>query len=176
MALSIKNEETERIVRELADRRGLSLVTAVTQAAQETLERDKAESEIRNGKKGLALRLMEIARETAEMIVDSSALIAILRDEPEAQAFSDAIEYEVSVRISAATLFEASMVADKFGSPILSVRFDEIVEDSKMVIESVTAVQARMARQAYRDYGKGSGEPILYKGDDFVHTDLRSAV
>jgi ribonuclease VapC len=65
-----------------------------------------------------------------------------------------------------------------------------------MVIESVTAVQARMARQAYRDYGKGSGhpanlnfgdcfsyalarekrEPILYKGDDFVHTDLRSAV
>jgi ribonuclease VapC len=102
----------------------------------------------------------------------------------------------VSVRISAATLFEASMVADKFGSPILSVRFDEIVEDSKMVIESVTAVQARMARQAYRDYGKGSGhpanlnfgdcfsyalarekrEPILYKGDDFVHTDLRSAV
>ena len=130
------------------------------------------------------------------MIVDSSALIAILRDEPEAQAFSDAIEYEVSVRISAATLFEASMVADKFGSPILSVRFDEIVEDSKMVIESVTAVQARMARQAYRDYGKGSGhpanlnfgdcfsyalardkrEPILYTGDDFVYTDLRSAL
>jgi ribonuclease VapC len=129
------------------------------------------------------------------MIVDSSALIAILRDEPEAQAFSDAIEYEASVRISAATLFEASLVADKFGSPILSARFDEIVEDSKLVIEPVTAVQARIARQAYRDYGKGSGhpanlnfgdcfsyalardkrEPILYKGDDFVHTDLRSA-
>jgi antitoxin VapB len=70
MALSIKNEETERIVRELADRRGLSLVTAVTQAAQETLERDKAESEIRNGKKGLALRLMEIARETAPLMND----------------------------------------------------------------------------------------------------------
>jgi ribonuclease VapC len=130
------------------------------------------------------------------MIVDSSALIAILRDEPEAQAFSDAIEYEVSVRISAATLFEASIVADKFGSPILSVRFDEIVEDSKMIIEPVTAAQAHIARQAYRDYGKGSGhpanfnfgdcfsyalardkrEPILYKGDDFIHTDLRSAV
>ena len=70
MALSIINEETERIVRELADRRGLSLVTAVTQAAQETLERDKAESEIRNGKKGLALRLMEIARETAPLMND----------------------------------------------------------------------------------------------------------
>jgi antitoxin VapB len=70
MALSIKNEETERIVRELADRRGLSLVTAVTQAAQETLERDKAEAEIRNGKKGLAVRLMEIARETAPLMND----------------------------------------------------------------------------------------------------------
>jgi ribonuclease VapC len=130
------------------------------------------------------------------MIVDSSALIAILRKEPEAQVFSETIEYAVPVRISAATLFEASMVADRFGSPILSARFDEVVEDSRMIIEPVTAEQAKIARQAYRDYGKGSGhpadlnfgdcfsyalardkrEPILYKGDDFVHTDLRSAL
>ena len=130
------------------------------------------------------------------MIIDSSALIAILRDEPEAQAFSDAIEKAESVRISAGTLFEASMVADRFGIPKLSARFDEAVEDSRMIIEPFTAAQARIARQAYRDYGKGSGhaanlnfgdcfsyalardkrEPILYKGDDFVHTDLRPAV
>ena len=65
-----------------------------------------------------------------------------------------------------------------------------------MVIEPVTAEQAKIARQAYRDYGRGSGhranlnfgdcfsyalarvkrEPLLYKGDDFVHTDLRSAI
>jgi len=130
------------------------------------------------------------------MIVDSSALVAILRDEPEAQAFSEMIEKAQSIRISAGTLFEASMVADKFHDPKVSARFDEIVELSRMVIEPVTAEQARIARQAYRDYGKGSGhaanlnfgdcfsyslardkrEPILYKGDDFVHTDLRPAV
>jgi ribonuclease VapC len=130
------------------------------------------------------------------MIIDSSALIAILRNEPEAQAFSEAIENAESVRISAGTLFEASMVADKFGSPKLSARFDETVEHSKMIIEPVTAAHARIARQAYRDYGKGSGHPanlnfgdcfsyalardkrdsILYKGDDFLHTDLRAAV
>jgi ribonuclease VapC len=130
------------------------------------------------------------------MIVDSSVLIAILRAEPEAQAFSEAIENAASVRISAATLFEASMVADKFGSPILSARFDEIVEDSRMIIEPVTAAHAHIARQAYRNYGKGSGhpaglnfgdcfsyalardkrEPMLWKGDDFGHTDIRPAL
>jgi antitoxin VapB len=70
MALSIKNEETERIVRELADRRGLSLVTAVTQAARETLERDKAQTQKENGKQGLAAWLMEISRETAPLMKD----------------------------------------------------------------------------------------------------------
>ena len=73
---------------------------------------------------------------------------------------------------------------------------DELVERFDIRIEPVTAEQAKIARQAYRDYGKGSGhpaglnfgdcfsyalardklEPILYKGDDFVHTDLRSAM
>jgi ribonuclease VapC len=130
------------------------------------------------------------------MIIDSSALIAILRNEPEAQAFSEVIEREEFVRISAGTLFEASRVADKFGSPKLSARFDETVERSRLIVEPFTAAQARVARQAYRDYGKGSGhpanltfgdcfsyalarekhEPILYKGDDFGHTDLRSAL
>jgi len=130
------------------------------------------------------------------MIVDSSTLIAILRGEPEAEAFAAAMEKAASLRMSAGTLFEASMVADRFRDPKLSARFDEIVEVPKMAIEPVTVEQARIARQAYRDYGKGSGhpanlnfgdcfsyalardkrEPILYKGDDFVHTDLRPAV
>jgi antitoxin VapB len=70
MALSIKNEETDRVVRELAARRGISLVDAVTVAARETLERDKAQSEHGNGKQGLAARLMEIARETAPLMND----------------------------------------------------------------------------------------------------------
>ncbi len=70
MALSIKNEEAERVVRELADRRGLSLVTAITQAAQETLDRDRAQAESRSGKQGLAAWLMDIARETAPLMND----------------------------------------------------------------------------------------------------------
>jgi len=130
------------------------------------------------------------------MIVDSSVVIAILRGEPEAPTFAEAMENASSLHMSVGTLFEASIVADGFRDPILSARFDEIVEIPKMVIEPVTIEQARIARQAYRDYGKGSGhpanlnfgdcfsyalarekrEPILFKGDDFVHTDLRPAV
>jgi ribonuclease VapC len=88
------------------------------------------------------------------------------------------------------------MVLDKPRDPARSARLDELILDLEMVIEPVTFEQARIARQAYRDYGKGSGhpanlnfgdcfsyalarekrEPILYKGVDFVHTDLRSAV
>jgi hypothetical protein len=70
MPLSIKNEETERVVRELADRRGLSLVTAIAQAAQETLARDKAEDQSRSEKRELGAWLMEIARETGPMMND----------------------------------------------------------------------------------------------------------
>jgi ribonuclease VapC len=87
-------------------------------------------------------------------------------------------------------------VVDGWKSPILSSEFDELIERFKIVIEPVTAEQAKIARQAYRDFGKGSGspanlnfgdcftyalardkrEPLLYKGDDFGHTDLRAAL
>ncbi|MGA2047869.1 MAG: type II toxin-antitoxin system VapB family antitoxin [Terracidiphilus sp.] len=70
MPLSIKNEEAERVVRELANHRGLSLVTAITQAARETLERDRAQSEGQVAGRGLAARLMEIARETGPLMKD----------------------------------------------------------------------------------------------------------
>lgn len=70
MALSIKNEEAHRIVRELAARRGISLVAAVTEAARETLERDKALEDDKSGKKGFAAWLMEIGRETAPLMND----------------------------------------------------------------------------------------------------------
>lgn len=130
------------------------------------------------------------------MIIDSSALIAILQGEPEAQAFADALEAAESIHLSVGTLLEASIVADGYRNPKLSARFDEIVENPKIIIEPVTVEQAQIARQAYRDYGRGSGhpanlnfgdcfayalarakrEPLLFKGDDFGHTDLRSAV
>jgi hypothetical protein len=68
--LNIKNEEAERVVRELANHRGLNLVTAITQAARETLERDRAQSEGQTGRRGLAAKLMEIAHETGPLMND----------------------------------------------------------------------------------------------------------
>jgi ribonuclease VapC len=129
------------------------------------------------------------------MILDSSALIAILKDEPEATAFKAAMLRSESVKVSAATYFEACIVVDGHRNPLLRARFDAIVEATNISIEPFTADEARIARQAYRDYGRGSGhranlnfgdcfayalarvkrEPLLFKGDDFVHTDVRSA-
>ena len=130
------------------------------------------------------------------MIVDSSALIAILHNEPEAKAFAEAVEESSICRISAATFVEAAAVVDGSRNPVLSRRFDDLIRDAEMKIEPVTEAQAWIAREAYRDYGKGSGhpaklnfgdcfayalaretgEPLLFKGDDFTHTDVTGAV
>lgn len=130
------------------------------------------------------------------MIVDSSAVLAIVKDEPERHEFALAIERADAVRISAATYFEMAILIDSYKSPTLAARFEELMLRARAVIEPLTFEQARIARQAYRDYGKGSGhpaklnfgdcfsyalarekrEPILFKGDDFGHTDLRPAV
>jgi ribonuclease VapC len=130
------------------------------------------------------------------MIVDSSALIAILRDEPEAAACAAAIDHAGVRRISAASYLEASIVIDGSRDPIASRRFDELIDAAKLDIEPVTAAQARVAREAYRDFGRGSGhpaklnfgdclayalakttgEPLLFKGEDFVHTDIVPAL
>jgi ribonuclease VapC len=130
------------------------------------------------------------------VIVDTSALIAIARAEPDARRYSLAIEKSTELSISAATLFEASIIADRSGNAVISRLFDQIVRDSGLVVQPVTAEQAHIARAAYRDFGKGSGhpaglnfwdcfayalaidrnEPLLYKGNDFVHTDVQSAL
>ena len=130
------------------------------------------------------------------MIVDSSALITILQSEPEADLFATAIDGAPVCRISAATFVEAAAVIDKHHSPIASRRFDELLRQTNLIIEPVTEQQARIAREAYRDFGKGSGhaaklnfgdcfayalakamnEPLLFKGDDFKHTDVKSAL
>jgi len=130
------------------------------------------------------------------MIVDTSALIAIIKMEPEAASIANAMEKAETLRISAASMLEAFIVADGYRIPKLSARLEEIFELPKIVIEPVTATQAKIARQAYRDFGKGSGhraglnfgdcftyalarekrEPVLWKGDDFGHTDLRPAI
>jgi len=84
MALNIKNEETTRMVRELASLKGVSLVVAVTEATREALEREKKQRERVDGKNGLASWLMEISRETAPLMNDgrsSKELMDELYDE-----------------------------------------------------------------------------------------------
>ena len=130
------------------------------------------------------------------MIVDTSALIAILRDERDAMAYATAIANAAIRRISAATYVETAAVIDASRDPIASRRFDDLFREAGFAIEPVTEAQARIAREAYRDFGRGSGhparlnfgdcfayalakamnEPLLFKGDDFTSTDITSAL
>ncbi len=130
------------------------------------------------------------------MIVDTSALIAILRDEPGATSYAKAIAKAHARRISAANYVETAAVIDASRDPIASRRLDDLLREAAFVIEPVTPAQARIAREAYRDFGRGSGhpanlnfgdcfayalarainEPLLFKGDDFTHTDIQSAL
>ena len=130
------------------------------------------------------------------MIVDSSAVVAILNGEPEANAMEGALVSARHRRVSAATLVELYVVVDGKRDPVRSARLDEILARSDVQIVDVTAEQAHLARSAYRDFGRGSGhparlnfgdcfsyalakvtgEPLLFKGDDFIHTDLTPAV
>jgi ribonuclease VapC len=126
------------------------------------------------------------------MILDSSAIIAILRDEPEILSLARAIEAAAIRRLSAVNYTEAAIVIDGSRDPIASRRFDDFIREAAVRIEPVIATQARIAREAYRDFGPESGhpaklnfgdcfayalakelgEPLLFKGDDFQHTDL----
>jgi ribonuclease VapC len=130
------------------------------------------------------------------MIVDTSALIAILRAEDDAIDMALAIEKAEVRRISAASYLETAVFIDASRDPVASRRFDELVEAAELRVEAVTFDQARIARDAYRDFGKGSGhpaglnfgdcfayaltkstgEPLLFKGNDFGHTDVTSAL
>lgn len=127
------------------------------------------------------------------MIVDASAIIAILRDEPDAERFARALASRRGPsRMSAANYVEAAVVIDASRDPIASRRFDELIAKAEIAIEPVTFEQARVAREAYRDFGRGSGhpaglnfgdcfayalaktcgEPLLFKGEDFSRTDV----
>jgi len=130
------------------------------------------------------------------VIVDSSALVAILKREPDWRWFADALDKSDKSFISAATYVEICVVLERLKVGTLSRDIDELIEHFEIAIEPVSVAQAKIARQAYRDYGKGSGHPaglnfgdcftyalasekrdsVLYKGDDFVHTNLRSAL
>lgn len=130
------------------------------------------------------------------MILDTSAIIAILRNETEAPVFAKAVEKAAHRRISAVNYVESAAVIDASRDPIASRRFDDLLREAQVAVEPVTEAQARLARQAYRDFGKGSGHPaklnfgdcfayalakarnesLLFKGDDFSQTDVADAL
>lgn len=128
------------------------------------------------------------------MILDSSAIIAILRAEPEAQGFARAVISAEARRVSAVSYVESAAVIDSGKNAVASRRFDEFFRVSRIAVEAMTPRQAEIARQAYRDFGKGRhkaglnlgdcfayalakemDEPLLFKGSDFKHTDVESA-
>ncbi len=130
------------------------------------------------------------------MIIDSSALVAVVRKESGFRSFVDAIADAEVRRLSAANYLETSIVIDGTRDPLLIREYDEILDSAEIQVEPVTVEQAAVARAAYRDFGKGSGhpaqltfgdcfayalaavtrEPLLYKGDDFTQAGVRSAV
>lgn len=130
------------------------------------------------------------------MIMDASAVIAVLRNEPDAVSFAKALERAAKRRMSAVNYVEAAVVIDGSKDPIASRRFDDFMREAEIEIVAVTTTQAKLAREAYRDFGKGSGhaaklslgdcfayalaresgEPLLFKGTEFAETDLGSAM
>jgi ribonuclease VapC len=126
----------------------------------------------------------------APLIVDSSALVAILNGEPEEDPFKALIARH-HTRISAATALETAIVVRERRHQLL----DALLQDTEISVVPFDAAQARAAREAYARFGKKSGsparlnfgdcmayalakvsgEPLLFKGDDFTHTDVTPA-
>lgn len=129
------------------------------------------------------------------MIVDSSVVVAMLKLEPEGEGFALAIANADHPTMSAGNYLEAGSVIDGLGDPIASANLDRLLQQLGVEIAPVTPAQARIARQAYRDFGKGSGhpaqldygdcfayalaiergEPLLFKGNDFAQTGVQRA-
>ena len=126
------------------------------------------------------------------MIVDSSAIVAIVREEAEAAGLAALIAKQPRAEMSAGNYLETSIVIDSDRDPALSAGLDALLDRLGVAIAPVTESQARLARQAYRDFGKGSGHParlnfgdcfayalatergeaLLYKGEDFAHAGM----
>lgn len=129
------------------------------------------------------------------MVIDSSALIAILQLEPETAFYAQQINLDSVRLISAANLVEAGIVLDARRGASTANPLEQFIERAGILIEPVTAEQAMIARQAHSRFGRGhhpaklnfgdcfayalamaTGEPLLFKGTDFGLTDIRSVV
>ncbi len=129
------------------------------------------------------------------MIVDSSALLAILLGAPEAPALLDALVEAEHPRMSVANWLEVAMLIEERGGRLASLRFDEFFRAAGIELAPVDAAQAEAARTAWRHFGrhkhsarlnfgdcfayalaKQAGDELLYQGEDFSRTDIVSAL
>jgi ribonuclease VapC len=128
------------------------------------------------------------------MILDTSALVAILYGEPEGTRFTQLIHDADVCRLSVANFVELSMVVESQLGPDGARQADAFLRRAGVMIETVTVEHGHLARQAFLDYGKGrhkaglnfgdcfayaltkaTGEPLLFKGNDFTQTDVEAA-
>ena len=128
------------------------------------------------------------------MIIDTSAIVAILFAEADAVRHEGAISRAWPRRMSAVTLLETTMVIEGRGGPAAGDDLDVFLQEAEIEVQPVTLEHVEAARRAWRRFGKGnhpaalnlgdcfayalakaSGEPLLFKGDDFVHTDIEAA-
>jgi ribonuclease VapC len=130
------------------------------------------------------------------VIIDSSALVAILTAEPDARTFTRAIRSASVRRLSAASYVEVAAVIDGRRDPVLSSALDRLISMARIEVAAFTVHQAQLAREAYQRFGRGSGhpaqlnmgdcfsyalardlgEPLLFKGRDFALTDIELIV
>jgi ribonuclease VapC len=129
------------------------------------------------------------------MVIDTSALVAILQKEPERRAFIEAIEGADTRRMSVATFLEISIVIESRHGVAGLRDLDHFITRAAIELVAVDAEQGRIARSAFSRFGKGRhraalnygdcfsyalamtvGDTLLWKGDDFVHTDVPAAV
>jgi ribonuclease VapC len=125
------------------------------------------------------------------MVLDTSALMALLLDEPEGEEFRAAVEEDTTRLVSAATLLETALVIEARKGEPGGRELDALIHKAEIVVVAVDADHVSEARRAYRRFGKGrhaaglnfgdvlayalartSGEPLLFKGDDFAKTDV----
>ena len=125
------------------------------------------------------------------MVLDTSALVALLTMEPEAARIAQAIEADPLRLISAATLVESAIVMESRQGEAAARELDLLLARADVQVEAVTAEQAQLARQAWQRFGKGrhaaglnygdcfsyalsriTGEALLFKGTDFALTDV----
>ncbi len=125
------------------------------------------------------------------MVLDTSALLALLLDEPEAEAYRVALEEDDTRLVSAATLLEAAIVIETRTGDAGGRELDLLLHKAGIAVVAVDADQIAEARRAYRRFGRGrhvaglnfgdvfayalarsAGEPLLFKGEDFSKTDV----